>query len=455
MNNIIFKTLLLKGEAGNDIQSVEKTATSGLVDTYTITLTDGSTHTFNVTNGKSIVSIEKTSSVGYVDTYTITYNDGSTDTFEITLATITVDDALSDSSTNPVQNKLITQNLNHLTNNTCVNLLNPTAQTQTINGVTFTNNGDGTYTVNGTASITTTLRACNVKAEVGQWLVGCPQGGSETKYQLGLLPDGTWEGWATQRDNGEGSLIQNVGDSETLDTVVIDIYKGYTANNLLFKPMLTTDLNATYDDYVPYTGDSGRLNEEVARLTPVQEQIVPSANIESGTTASQAYVVGDYLVYNGQLCKVISAIAQGDTLTVGTNIEVTTSGGEFKKINSDLSDSTVPEDITVVFGSSAFTNKRAFCKKIGKMIFYNISFTTGNVTYSTSTPFALLSHSSSDLPVDQSQTTQSQRGSLLHGTSFGIVNAGITTGDSRIAIYPGSTLQANENVYAFGFIMLR
>ena len=180
MNNIIFKTLLLKGEAGNDIQSVEKTATSGLVDTYTITLTDGSTHTFNVTNGKSIVSIEKTSSVGYVDTYTITYNDGSTDTFEITLATITVDDALSDSSTNPVENRVVTGALNTKSNN----------------------------------------------------------------------------------------------------------------SNL--------------------------------------------ATVESGTTASQAYTVGDYLVYNGQLCKVISAIAQGDTLTVGTNIEVTTSGGEFKKINSDL-----------------------------------------------------------------------------------------------------------------------
>ena len=108
MNNIIFKTLLLKGEAGNDIQSVEKTSTSGLVDTYTITLTDGTTTTFEVTNGKSIVSIEKTSSVGYVDTYTITYNDGSTDTFEITLATITVDDALSDTSENPVENRVVT-----------------------------------------------------------------------------------------------------------------------------------------------------------------------------------------------------------------------------------------------------------------------------------------------------------------------------------------------------------
>lgn len=68
---------------GKSISSIEKTGTSGLVDTYTITFNDGTTGTFTVTNGKSIVSIEKTGTVGLTDTYTITYNDGSTDTFEV------------------------------------------------------------------------------------------------------------------------------------------------------------------------------------------------------------------------------------------------------------------------------------------------------------------------------------------------------------------------------------
>ena len=39
------------------IQSIEKTGTSGLVDTYTITLADTTTMTFTVTNGKAISSI--------------------------------------------------------------------------------------------------------------------------------------------------------------------------------------------------------------------------------------------------------------------------------------------------------------------------------------------------------------------------------------------------------------
>jgi len=73
-----------KGDTGNGIASVTKTATSGLVDTYTITYTNGTTTTFNVTNGKSITNIAKTSTSGLEDTYTITYNDNTTSTFTVT-----------------------------------------------------------------------------------------------------------------------------------------------------------------------------------------------------------------------------------------------------------------------------------------------------------------------------------------------------------------------------------
>jgi len=38
---------------GKGISSIEKTSTSGLVDTYTITFSDGATTTFNITNGKT------------------------------------------------------------------------------------------------------------------------------------------------------------------------------------------------------------------------------------------------------------------------------------------------------------------------------------------------------------------------------------------------------------------
>lgn len=87
-----------KGETGNGISNIAKTGTSGLVDTYTITFTNGATTTFTVTNGEKgdtgatgngIASITKTATVGKVDTYTITYTDGTTTTFDVTNGEVT------------------------------------------------------------------------------------------------------------------------------------------------------------------------------------------------------------------------------------------------------------------------------------------------------------------------------------------------------------------------------
>ncbi len=83
------KIIMLKGEAGSTITSIEKTATSGKVDTYTVTVNNGETYTFNVTNGIGISSITKTDTSGKVDTYTITLTDGTTTTFTVTNGEVT------------------------------------------------------------------------------------------------------------------------------------------------------------------------------------------------------------------------------------------------------------------------------------------------------------------------------------------------------------------------------
>ena len=88
MKDLFFRTLMLKGEAGGTIASIEKTGTSGNVDTYTITLNDGATQTFEVSNGSQIVSLTKTGTSGNIDTYTLTYNTGETFTFTVTNANV-------------------------------------------------------------------------------------------------------------------------------------------------------------------------------------------------------------------------------------------------------------------------------------------------------------------------------------------------------------------------------
>lgn len=55
------------------------------------------------------------------------------------------------------------------------------------------------------------------------------------------------------------------------------------------------------------------------------------ATVEVTNTASKAYVIGDYLVYNNKFYKVTAAIAKGGTITPGTNVTQTTVGAEISR----------------------------------------------------------------------------------------------------------------------------
>lgn len=128
------------------------------------------------------------------------------------------------------------------------NLLNATLQTTTRNSATCTNNGDGTYTLNGTASGgNPSFRIGKIIAKSGRKLVGSP--GAAGSY-VSYLPNGMWNN--VTEEKGDGSIISNIGKGT--DEIAIVVLDGTTVKNLLFKPMLTTDLTATYDDFEPYTG---------------------------------------------------------------------------------------------------------------------------------------------------------------------------------------------------------
>lgn len=161
-------------------------------------------------------------------------------------------------------NSMISElNNNNITNNICTNLLNPTLETSSQNGITCTNNGNGTYTLNGTASDNAVfILQSNIEIASGKYkLTGCPQGGSTTSFKL----DFEYKGNSTGADYGNGSII-NKTSNDIFKYLRIVIYTGTILNNAVFKPMLTTNLSATYDDFVSYTGNTGRLNADVALL---------------------------------------------------------------------------------------------------------------------------------------------------------------------------------------------
>ena len=81
---ILENWLLSLADGHGGIKDIVKQSTSGLKDTYRITLADSTTFDFIVTNGKSISSLKQTSSAGLKRTYTIAFNDGTSQTFDVT-----------------------------------------------------------------------------------------------------------------------------------------------------------------------------------------------------------------------------------------------------------------------------------------------------------------------------------------------------------------------------------
>lgn len=117
--------------------------------------------------------------------------------------------------------------------------------TTTINGVTFTNNGDGTITVNGTATANATFNLiykADLLTTIGRkyLLMGCPKGGNgSTTYFLRYDSDGGTAAY----DTGNGVIFKKT--SERNAYINIRTHTSYTANNLVFKPQLF-DLTEMY-----------------------------------------------------------------------------------------------------------------------------------------------------------------------------------------------------------------
>lgn len=110
---------------------------------------------------------------------------------------------------------------------------------KTINGVTFTVSSDGSVTANGTATgaatfVLTVSITSVIEKNKDYYLSGCPAGGSTSTYYLRF--DGTGV------DTGTGTLI-NITD-DTQRNCYLSISAGYTANNLIFRPMLNAGTTA-------------------------------------------------------------------------------------------------------------------------------------------------------------------------------------------------------------------
>lgn len=149
----------------------------------------------------------------------------------------------------------------------CVNRLPNTGISEVVNGVTWTVVKDA----NGNVTEVTATGATGANASsfytgttnIGSGiykLTGCPAGGGDDTYYMHPKVNGSWSN--DRYEYGDGILVNG-----SVENCALTIAPNYTISGTLrFKPMLSDDLSATYDDYQPYSMTNRELTEAVTVL---------------------------------------------------------------------------------------------------------------------------------------------------------------------------------------------
>jgi hypothetical protein len=148
------------------------------------------------------------------------------------------------------------------------NLLKISATTQTVNGVTFTVNSDGTVTANGTN--TSSGGAVFVLVPIAQailipdgnyYLSGCPEGGAGDTFDL------RWYRYSEGKSayNMGGDTLVTKSGNTTESNIAIVVKAGQTVNNIVFKPMIR-DASIEDSTFVPYAPTNRELYEMILAL---------------------------------------------------------------------------------------------------------------------------------------------------------------------------------------------
>lgn len=140
------------------------------------------------------------------------------------------------------------ESLNNVISEGSKNILQPTLATSTQSSVTCTNNGDGTYTLNGTNNSGREVVfwiLSSITLEAGTYkLVGTPTARQNCSIGGALTS-------SVGSETGSGKII-TVSSGTVASPLGIVVPNGTTVSNLVFKPMLTKDLSASYETFEPY-----------------------------------------------------------------------------------------------------------------------------------------------------------------------------------------------------------
>lgn len=158
--------------------------------------------------------------------------------------------------------------------------------TYTNNGITFTNVGDGTINVNGTATKDAKFLFRVQKDGISKnsllYFSGCPTGGSGTTYNLSLQFFKNNEIVRTYRESGNGIAVNT---QDNYDQILVQIYvaSNLTVDNLTFKPQLERNILATEFE-TPAVNSANPL--DIISLGDKTKNLIPYPYVETTKTVN-------------------------------------------------------------------------------------------------------------------------------------------------------------------------
>lgn len=190
---------------------------------------------------------------------------------------------------------------------------------ESLHGVTFTDNRDGTITANGTSTeevnYLLTPYTARLSLEPGTYVLsGCPAGGGGASYSINISGSAL-ESNVNSWDEGNGLTFTVVDNSSTI-SVSIRLVHNKTYNNLTFKPMIRK-ASVTDGTWEPYTGgiaspnpnypqplesvgDSGSVTISIGKSVDDTECQTLTMQTPNGLAAIPVWWAGNYTDENGQ-----------------------------------------------------------------------------------------------------------------------------------------------------------
>ena len=156
-----------------------------------------------------------------------------------------------------------------------INLLENTAKTQTVNGVTFTVNEDGTVIANGTAtSLAQISLVANLKLSAGTYTI---------KDAKAYVESEDFNDWFDGLNN-PSTLTFNT--EVLLKNVYIQVKQGETVNNKIFYPKLEKGTVATnYSKYGQGSVEIKKQNKNIILIKPNQKVVTRGLTVETDDNA--------------------------------------------------------------------------------------------------------------------------------------------------------------------------